>query len=146
MSLQFLEPQLILRRSYRTPENEHTFGNLLVPERPLCVTLENGWKNNERYISCIPAGDYILDLSHQSPKYGNVPLIEDVPNRDNCLLHWGNRVRDTQGCILLAASFGVLESEPAILNSRKTFDYVFGLLISIYGDKVRFRIEEPNYE
>ena len=137
-----MEPDLILRRFYRTPTNEETFGVLVLPERPLCVTLEDGWKDNQRNISCIPEGDYILDLEHISPKYGNVPLIVDVPDRDNCLFHWGNTKKHTQGCVLTGASFGVLDGLPAVLNSKRTFHYVFDTLKSIYGDKCHFRIEE----
>ena len=71
----------------------------------ICFTIENPWLNNERIISCIPSGIYTVRRK-DSPKFGsNMLTIDNVKDRDHCLFHSGNRVEDTQGCILPNDSF-----------------------------------------
>lgn len=104
-------------------ENRHhwgMFGVLLIQDEVFCVTLEPPYKENLRDISCIPAGQYVV-RKHRSPRFGNTYIVCHVPNRQNILFHAGNRMRDTQGCILLAEHFGKLGSDRAILNSGATF-------------------------
>lgn len=103
-----------------------TFGtlHLAATPRPLCVTLENTWADNEPRVSCIPEGEYRLHLMHESPKYGVVPKVLEVPARSHILFHAGNRARDTLGCVLLGLGFGVLEGENAVVRSRPAFNSV----------------------
>ncbi|MDD9873995.1 MAG: DUF5675 family protein, partial [Gammaproteobacteria bacterium] len=68
-----------------------TFGalHLAATPRPLCVTLENTWRDNEPGVSCIPEGEYQLHLVHESRKYGVVPKVLEVPGRSHILFHAG---------------------------------------------------------
>ena len=60
--------------------------------------------------TAIPKGRYKVEL-HVSPKFkdrpwckplgGLVPWIKDVPGFENVLLHVGNTVNDTDGCVLV---------------------------------------------
>ena len=70
-----------------------TFGalHLAATPRPLCVTLENTWRDNEPGVSCIPEGEYQLHLVHESRKYGVVPKVLEVPGRSHILFHAGAR-------------------------------------------------------
>lgn len=95
-----------------------TFGVLCIDGRPMFVTLENAWKNNQRQISCIPNGEYKIKL-HSSRRYGRVYQVCDVPDRSHILIHAGNTHKDTQGCILVGLLYGLLVSEPAVLSSRQ---------------------------
>lgn len=105
---------------YRTEETEQaTRGVVRVNGKNECVFLELSWQDNRKNISCIPAGTYSL-VAWDSPRFGKTLLVENVPNREFILIHSGNTVTDTSGCILLGASFGELESKPAVLNSAKT--------------------------
>jgi len=61
--------------------------------------VEPPWKGNERNVSCIPEGRYEV-VRHDSPKFGDVYLVKDVPGRSNILFHAGNYRKDTKGCIL----------------------------------------------
>jgi hypothetical protein len=99
-----------------------TFGAILDTDgTPFAVTLEPEWKNNEQDVSCIPAGDYLC-LIVDSPKYGRVYEITNVPCRDHILIHKLNRVRETKGCIGVGEEFGLLDGKPAILDSGKAFN------------------------
>lgn len=97
------------------------FGVLTLNGEVFCVTLEPPDKENQKNISCIPPGQYKC-VRYNSPKYSNTWQVIDVPNRDYILIHSGNTVEHTQGCILLAEKFGKLKgSKRAILNSGNTF-------------------------
>lgn len=72
-----------------------------------CKTLELSWQNNAKQISCIPAGIYAACL-HHSPKFGNCISIPSVAGRSEILVHQGNFVADTKGCILVGKSRTVL--------------------------------------
>ena len=65
-----------------------------------CRTFELPWKNNERQVSCIPLGVY-KGAKYHSPKFGDCIHITGVPGRDGILIHPGNFLSDTHGCILV---------------------------------------------
>lgn len=98
-----------------------TFGVLVHDYIPFAVTLELPWKDNARECSCIPSGDYKCRRM-KSPKFGETFEVCDVPNRSSILLHRGNAIPDTSGCILVAEEFTVLNGSPAIGMSRQGFD------------------------
>jgi hypothetical protein len=89
-----------------------TCGHLLTDEDQLiCVTLERPWKNNERNVSCIPAGTYTCKRVH-SPHFGcEVFQIMNVQHRDNVLIHFGNYVQNSEGCVLVGTSFADINSD-----------------------------------
>lgn len=99
--------------------SECTLGHLIINGREFCKTLERPWKENQRNISCIPNGDYICQKRF-SVKFGICFELINVIDRGGILIHAGNLVRHSRGCILLGENYGILESQQAILNSRKT--------------------------
>jgi hypothetical protein len=80
----------VIARRY---EASQTPGSLIVFEQDRIAlnikSLELPWLNNERKVSCIPAGTYDCERI-QHPKYGHCWLVKDVPGRDGILLHIGN--------------------------------------------------------
>jgi hypothetical protein len=68
--------------------------------------------------SAIPPGTYPIAML-PSPKFlasedpwvktyaGSIPHILDIPNRSNILIHFGNDVADTEGCILVGSGKGI---------------------------------------
>ena len=64
-----------------------------------CFTIEPPWLNNKKQVSCIPTGIYKV-LPYKSKKFGDTLLIDNVPNRLGILIHVGNHVKNTKGCIL----------------------------------------------
>lgn len=99
--------------------------------RPMFVTCEDVWRDNQRSISCIPKGTYKVVL-HNSPKHGRCYHILDVPGRSEILIHAGNTHRDTEGCILVGLMFGTIGTTAAILSSRSA---MAGLLTVLRGVK-----------
>lgn len=101
--------------------SQGTFGVLLKDGIPLCVTLEDPNNSNKQGVSCIPTGTYEVS-KHNGYKYQNVWIVENVPNREAILIHNGNTIKDTQGCILVGSLFGYLWDLPAIIDSQKALN------------------------
>jgi hypothetical protein len=106
----------------RGPSSEAgTFGILFMEGIPLCVTCEDPWHNNITGASCIPVGKYEC-VKHNGTKYSNVWKLLGVPHRDFILIHNGNTINDTKGCILVGKSFGATDGLPSITDSRITLN------------------------
>lgn len=106
-----------LRLARVSEYKDATLGVLCLNERPMFVTLEDKWRDNEKMVSCIPKGKYTIK-HHQSPKFGTCYKVINVPGRNEILIHAGNTHKDTHGCILLGLMYGAVGSEAAILSSR----------------------------
>lgn len=101
--------------------DECIFGALFLEEKELCKTLELPWRDNQKGISCIPTGEYKLS-PYPSSRFGEVYIVNDVPNRTGILIHTGNTASDIEGCILVGGSYGKLNGKRAVLNSRQAFN------------------------
>lgn len=89
-------------------------------------TLELPWKDNERYISCIPPGSY-TGIKHKSPKFGKSIWLQDVPDRSEILVHKGNFYTDIEGCILVGKRFSDLNADghKDVTHSAATMEELF---------------------
>jgi len=103
-----------------------TLGKLVLDDFE-CVTMEPPWANNKPNVSCIPPAEYQC-YWHKSPRYGWVYAVFEVPDRTNILLHAGNIVTHTKGCILPGKKLGALGGMPAVLASRNTTRRLFNYL------------------
>lgn len=87
---------LVLNRMY-FPEG--TQGILEWNGNLVCYTIELPWLNNQRRISCVPEGEYILQKRF-SPKFQWHLHLQDVPGRDLILIHPANDAKkELLGCI-----------------------------------------------
>lgn len=97
--------------------NDSTAGHLFVDNRPFCFTIEDGHRDRKiKHETRIPAGRYrVVPRTTGSffEKYKNqhghkfVPHLLDVPGFDLILIHIGNTVKDTSGCILVNRCIGL---------------------------------------
>lgn len=120
--------ELVLKRVLFTDDG--VIGVLINGNRPLCLTLEREWKDNEKGLSCIPEGRYLCQRV-DTPMHGITYQVLQVPNRDAILFHSGNTEVDSKGCILVGQMFGELEAtdpasgnkemQLAVLNSKAAF-------------------------
>ncbi|MBQ8593796.1 MAG: hypothetical protein IJ467_05835 [Bacteroidaceae bacterium] len=107
----------------------YTTGVLYVNGLMFCHTLEPQWRNLsiEKKVkgkTAIPEGTYRIRLL-QSPKFGRMmPCLLNVPHFTGILIHSGNYVGDTKGCILV----GERGECGALLCSRFTFDRLYQTL------------------
>ena len=101
--------------------SSHTIGKLYVDGEMFSYSLELPDRNNEVNRSCIPAGTYDL-VKNNSPRFGHGYKISNVPGRSNILIHAGNTVVDTRGCVLLGEKTGILlqANREAVLMSKNS--------------------------
>ncbi len=90
----------------------------------LGCTLERGFQDNKKNVSCVPPGVYNLRLEY-SPKF-NAQLWElyGVPNRSECKFHVANYWQQLNGCIALGDRHLDINNDGAldVANSRVTLD------------------------
>lgn len=119
--------KLVLHRIKHT--HDVTLGTLTVGAHTL-FTLELPDDFNQRSISCIPKGAYICKPHGWEPdtqyKYKRVWEVCDVPDRDAILLHVGNYIKDTDGCILVGTD--LVSSKPMVSNSTKAINLLRDLI------------------
>lgn len=131
---------------FRLERSDQGTKGLLVCEGYTCRTLELPWRNNQKQISCIPPGEYDVDI-RLSNKYGRIYWVRNVPDRSYILIHSGNYAGDTSkgykshvmGCILLGKQHGFLGGQVAVLNSRIT---VRAFMEHLNYEPFRLRIQE----
>ena len=118
---------LIIRKTFT---DESTIGELFLNGEKMCDTLELPYKDNQRSISCIPAGEYSARLRYAresgSRDYLHI-LVKDVPNRDYILFHRGNTAKDSRGCILV----GLKSQQDIVYNSTLALDLLLKEIINL---------------
>ena len=127
-----MEFSLILERNKSTLHS--TTGKLLLVDNKNNLilqlqTLERPWIFNERKVSCIPTGTYLVKR-HISPKFGQCFKIQDVKGRSDILIHSGNVVADTLGCVLVGLTGGSVDDSNTamVYNSRKAMAVLLALI------------------
>lgn len=102
--------------------DEGVFGVLLDPaNHPMCVTCEDPDNGNKPNISCIPPGLYQV-VPHSGAKFRNVWRLLNVKGREGILIHAGNSIEDTQGCILAGTRFGRYKGKAAAMASQDAIE------------------------
>jgi hypothetical protein len=93
----------------------------------VCCTLELPWRRNKNRRSCIPPGPGEESITyearkHESPRFGDTIYIPGVSERNEILVHAGNYVSDTLGCILVGRRFTDLNGNDLsdVTASRET--------------------------
>ena len=117
-----------------------TMGKLFLNGEEFCDTLELPWKQNQRSISCIPAGQYDarLRLPRESATREYIHLlVKDVPNRSYILIHIGNTTKDTQGCILVGQS----RKQHFVGNSTLAMDLLIKEILNLGGENIKLIIK-----
>lgn len=85
-------------------------------------SLERGWRDNERGVSCISEGTYEVRLEW-SPRFNKYLWeIYGVPDRSECKLHAANFWRELNGCIALGNSHVDIDGDgdKDVTSSRNT--------------------------
>ena len=94
-------------------------GTLVIAGKTFHI-LERPWKDNRRNESCIPIGEYEAVFLPQSAsgKYQNIYQLQSVPGRSDILIHPGNVVEHSRGCLIIGLRRGMFDGKPAVLDSR----------------------------
>ena len=107
-----------------------TIGRITHDNSFICYSLERPWLNNEKNISCVPAGVYDLQR-YDSARFKDcfsltcfnlgVGLTENF-QRTYILIHAANRVSDLHGCIAPGLGISGYLDEWVTVDSRKALD------------------------
>lgn len=122
--------RLELVRLYKKPN--YTIGKLYIDGEYFCDTLEDAVREVKiPHQTAIPEGTYKVVLNIVSPKYsqrksydwcgGRLPRLLNVPNYDGILIHSGNTIEHTSGCILV----GENKEVGKVLNSMATLKRLY---------------------
>ena len=128
---------LIIRNTF---SDESTIGELFLNGERFCYTLELPYRDNQRSISCIPAGEYNvrLRLARESATRDYLHLlVQEVPNRSYILFHRGNTAKDTRGCILV----GQGSQQDVVHNSTLAMDLLMKEIINLGGTNIKLTIK-----
>jgi hypothetical protein len=113
---------LVLSRTY-FPEG--TNGKLVCDGQFICFTIELPWVANEKNVSCIPEGYYLLRKRYSRKFQWHIEVVA-VKNRSAILLHPANNaIRELKGCI---APVTHLSGAGLGLESRQAFTKVKNLV------------------
>ncbi len=116
--------------------DDRTIGRLNIGGRDY-YTIENPWKDNAPFISCIPEGEYRMTRV-DSPKYGeHMWEVSEVQGRSHILVHVANTAENVTGCIGLGMGLygdlaGVSQSRVANENFYIVTDGVEEMDLTIY--------------
>lgn len=126
--------ELYLHRYPSTASETH--GLLLYGDETVCFTLEDVDRGLDSSMSvkeirsikiygqtAIPYGRYELKW-YDSPKFGRVPQLLNVPGFSYILIHSGNFPHQTSGCVLP----GLVKDEGKVLKSREAFQKLTRLI------------------
>lgn len=102
-----------------TKRSDVTLSRLIAPGGKWFHILEPPWRDNKTNVSCIPPGQYRCQFLKRSAsgKYRNVYHVLQVRDRSGILIHQGNLVEHTWGCLIIGTRRGNLAGKPAVLNS-----------------------------
>lgn len=100
-----------------------------------CWTLELPWRSNRLRESCIPPEPGHSPIKyearkHESPQFGKTIYLPGVSDRSEILIHPGNYVSDTAGCILVGDDLRDINGNGAldVTRSQATMQKVLDLM------------------
>lgn len=67
------------------------------------LSLERGWLDNKKNISCVPKGSYDVVLEYSNAFKKELWELKKVPNRTECKFHAANFWHQLKGCISLGS-------------------------------------------
>lgn len=127
----------------RDDVSDECIRGLLYAEGEIFHILERPWLDNQTNKSCICAGTYKSQFLPRSTsgRYRNVYWLREVPERGGILIHSGNVVDHSKGCLIIGKRRGHLAGKRAVLNSKTALQEFVQLmdgqdfLINIYGSQ-----------
>ena len=96
--------------------DNYTIGKLYINDKYFCDTLEDAVRDVKiKHQTAIPKGIYKVVLT-ASPRFKRIlPRLLNVPEFTGVLIHRGNTIDDTSGCILV----GENKKKGMVLNSTE---------------------------
>jgi len=95
-----------------------------------CFTIERGWLDNKRNISCIPDGEYLVCKEWSNRFRQDLFEVKGVQDRSEIKFHTANYSRQLEGCIGLGKYIGFVDSDANldVVNSALTMNQFHAFL------------------
>lgn len=111
-----------------------TLSKIFVDGQFICLGLEDPLRSLKvKGETGITAGIYKVALRYSpkfSPKYGHEMLwVKDVPGFEFILIHPGNTKEDTDGCLLVGSTLGVVNGKIAVMASTTAYHSLYKLVL-----------------
>lgn len=110
-------------------DDNQTLGKCTVYDdsnKPLfsAMSLERGWRSNQKRVSCVPLGSYTVVLEWSDRFQKDLWELKNVPNRDECKFHSANYWYQLNGCIALGRSLADINKDgyQDVTSSRSTMN------------------------
>lgn len=126
---------IVIQRNWG--DENQTLGNCTILGeylRPIfsALSLERGWRDNQRNISCIPVGQYVVKLEYSDKFKRDLWEIKGVPDRSETKFHSANYWHQLNGCVALGRSLADINRDgyDDITSSKatmKSFHKAMGL-------------------
>lgn len=118
-----------------------TISRVFLDRTLFCYAIEDEERTTKiKGHTCIPNGVYPLGLRWSpkfSPDYNQEMIwVQNVPDFEYILIHWGNTSADTEGCLIVGSKIGIIKGQDAVFSSRDTY-------LKLYA-KVIDRIQKGN--
>lgn len=115
---------------FRDEQTEECCRSVLITPGGEFQVLERPWLNNAPNLSCIPPGRYKVEYLPRSAsgKYKSCYHVLDVPGRTGILIHNGNIVDHSRGCLLVGKQRGWLGNRRAVFNSKSALRQLVSVL------------------
>jgi hypothetical protein len=81
------------------------------------------WNDSKQRL--ITAKEHRSGLFGSGYKPHELLWVLNVPNFEFILLHWGNTDDDTEGCLIVGNSIGMVGKQEGVLNSRITYQELY---------------------
>lgn len=115
------------------------------------LTVEREWLDNKPFVSCIPAGDYVLVPHKYQGRYDTFALVgysvshqqQEGFERYAVVIHVANVQSELAGCIAPGSGRGFLRGQYAVTNSGPTTDRLMEILHSRPHETHVIRITDP---
>ena len=138
-------PKAKLVRSPSTDQG--TFGVLTFGSQT-CRTLELPWRDNRTQRSCIPPGVYRCQIV-QSPKFGRVYGVTNVPGRSAVLIHSANLAGDVDmgyttqlhGCLAPCQRVGLMRNNAGVMQAAGLLSKPALNMLTAWADGQPFTLE-----
>lgn len=132
---------MILLKRYYSPFGIH--GDLEV-EGHTFSTLEKSWKGNEQSVSCIPEGNFTMEMRsspvvQRTSGFSEGWQVMDVPGRTYIMFHPGSWTKDTAGCILIGTEKDIVDNKLFLRDSQEAFKRFMELLDSQMQWEIQIR-------
>lgn len=145
MDFTFEPMKLYLERAFL--REKYTLGRLYVNDQYYCNTLEppvRDYENGEEKVygnSAIPKGEYEIMYRWSATYRRAMPYLKNVPYFTGVMIHMGNTVKDTKGCILVGLNLSVGK----VWNSCATFRELDAEMYQAWKrkEKITIKIVEP---